>query len=228
MLRQERIEDPQEALRLSLLGFQAEIWTALPGMLDSFDATKMTCVVQPTTQGVWRLKDGSSKIVTLPLCLDVPVCFPGGGGYTLTFPLKKNDEGLIVFASRCIDAWWQNGGVQPLPELRMHDLSDGFFFPGVRNKTRVLSNLSTTSVQLRADDASSFVDIAAGLMTLKHPTKVKVDSPTTEFTGDVVIDGKLSSADQSNLAGGAKAVVLDGDPVSGGVVHATSTKTKGT
>lgn len=228
MLRQERIEDDSETLRTALIGWQSEMWTALPGILDSFDPEKMTCVVQPTVQGIFRQKDGTQKIVTITQCLDVPVQFIGGGGFTLTFPMKKGDEGLIVFASRCYDAWWQNGGVQPQAEIRMHDLSDGFFIPGFRSVPRVLTDFSTTSVQLRADDASSYVDISDDLMTLKHPTKIKFDTPDAEFTGNLVVDGELSSGDQTNLAGGGKKVVLDGDPVSGGVVHASSTKTKAT
>lgn len=228
MLRQERTEDPEEAMLLALEGWQAGIWTALPGILDSFDTAKMTCVVQPTIMGVWRNPDGSTKRVTLPQCLDVPIFFPSGGGYTLTFPVKKDDEGLLVFSSRCIDAWWQNGKVQPAPELRMHDLSDGFFFPGFRSVPRVLSNISTTSVQLRADDASSYVDIAAGLMTLKHPTKLLVDTPLAEFKTDVKIDGKLTVVGDTSLGGGAKKIVLDGDPVVSGAVVASSTKSKAT
>lgn len=152
MLRQERTEDPQEMTRSVLVGWQSEIWTALPGILQSFDAEKMTAVVQPAIKGIFRKKDGSETVVTLPQCLDVPVQFIGGGGFTLTFPMKEGDEGLLVFSSRCIDAWWQSGGIQPQAEIRLHDLSDGFFLPGTRSVPRVLENFSTDNAELRADN----------------------------------------------------------------------------
>lgn len=194
MLRQERTEDESEALRLALLGWQSEMWTALPGILQSFDAETMTAVVAPAMRGKWRNKDGSFQDVAIPSCLDVPVQFPGGGGYTLTFPMAAGDEGLLVFSSRCIDSWWQNGGLQNnLAELRMHDLSDGFFIPGFRSKPRVLSNISANSTQLRADDGSAYVDVAAAQITLKHPTKVVVDTPELHCTGKITADGEISS-----------------------------------
>lgn len=193
MLQAERTEDPQEALRLALQGWQSEIWTAMPGILESYDATKGTCVVQPAIQGIFRLKDGTTKIVTIPQCLDVPIHFPGGGGVTLTFPMVKGDEGLLVFASRCIDAWWQSGDVQPQAEIRMHSLSDGFFFPGFRSQPRKLANVSTDSTQLRADDGTYYVELKAAQLTLKHPTKVVVDSPEAHFTGKITTDGDITS-----------------------------------
>lgn len=160
MLRQERVEDPEEATRLSLQGWQAGIWTAMPGIVESVDLEKMTCEVQPAIKGIFRLKDGSEEVVTMPLCLDVPISFATGGGFTHTFPLQKGDEGMIIFMSRCLDAWWQNGGVQPQAELRMHDLSDGTFIAGIRSQPRVLENINATDCELRNDDGDVKVRIA--------------------------------------------------------------------
>lgn len=214
MLNQERTEDPSEALRLALGGWQSEIWTAMPGILDSFNVNADgTCVCQVTIKGKWRAKDGSQSDVQLPQCLDVPLIFPGGGGFTLTFPMKAGDEGLIVFASRCIDAWWQSGGIQNQAEIRLHSLSDGFFLIGVRSKPRALANISTTSTQLRNDAGTAYVDLSSTQLTLKHPTKVVIDSPASEFTGDVKIDGVITG-------GGAQGVRLADGSV--------STKLKGT
>lgn len=152
MLRGERTEDKEEAQRVSLLGWQTAIWTAMPGILQSFDAEKMTCKVQPTIKGIFRLKDGTEKKVTMPECLDVPVQFAAGGGFAMTFPMKEGDEGIIVFASRCIDSWWQNGGIQNPAELRMHDLSDGMFIPGIRSVPRVLTDFDTENAVIRSED----------------------------------------------------------------------------
>ncbi|MCL9653139.1 hypothetical protein L2088_00345 [Pseudomonas protegens] len=94
-----------------------------------------------------------------PLLLDCPVQFPAGGGCTLTFPVAKGDECLVVFSSRCIDAWWQSGGIQVQAELRMHDMSDGFALLGFRSLPRMIPGISTSAVQLRSDHSSAFIEV---------------------------------------------------------------------
>jgi hypothetical protein len=89
----------------------------------------------------------------------------------------------VVFASRCIDGWWQSGGVQPPAEFRMHDLSDGFAIPG-RARSRASSNVSTTTAQLRSDDGLAYVELdpAGHVVKIKAPGGIVLD-------GDVHITG---------------------------------------
>jgi hypothetical protein len=178
MDRNERINDPVNALQQAFSGWQQKVWTALPGVLDSFNPAKMSAVVQPTVQAQLRDPAGKWNNVTLPLCLDCPVIFPGGGGYGMTFPLHSGDEGLLVFSSRCIDAWWQSGGVQPQAEFRMHDLSDGFFIPGCFSNGNVPANASTTTARFWKNDGSMMVELGdAGIVTVKAPTEIVLDTP---------------------------------------------------
>lgn len=157
----ERYNDPEEILRVANAGMMKGVWTALPGIIQSFNPEQMTCEIQPAIQGVLRSADaqGTLSLVNMPKLVDCPVCFQGGGGFTTTYPIGAGDECLVVFASRCIDAWWQSGGIQPPAEMRFHDLSDGFCIPGVRSVPRALANISPDSVQMRADDGSAFVEI---------------------------------------------------------------------
>jgi hypothetical protein len=229
MLRQERVEDPEEALRLALEGWQAAIWTAIPAILDSFDPEKMTCTASPAIQGIFRLKDGSTKVVSIAQCLYVPVQFARGGGWTHTFPMKKDDEGLLIFSSRCIDAWWQNGGIQPQAEIRFHDLSDGFFIPGVNSVPKVLVDFNTDASEIRNDagdvkavfmdeeidvivKADTFgkfkdkeIDLKAGASTVTMTdTKIDIVSTNVNITGDLTVTGKLTSTSDTSLGGGSQ------------------------
>ena len=170
MLAEERLTEPEEALRAVLDGRQATIWTALPGIIDSFNASKLTAVVQPTIQYQYRDPTGMIKPVTLPQCLDVPVQFIGGGGNVLTFQPSEGDECLLVFAQRCIDAWWQSGGVQPQAEFRMHDPSDGFCIPGFYSVPRVFADLLATGAELRsADRARRITLLNSGAIEMVNP-----------------------------------------------------------
>lgn len=193
MKREERFESLMEALLLAFRGFQSGLWTAMPAQIVSFDAAKLTVSAQPTIQAQVTQPDGSKVWTTLPMLVDVPVIFPGGGGFTLTFPVKSGDEALIIFASRCIDNWWYLGQVQTQGELRMHDLSDGFALIGVRSLPRAISSVSTTGAQLRADDGSCSVEIApSGVVNVNAVNvnvvasgEVMMTTPDLKVTGDI-------------------------------------------
>jgi len=165
MDRREKVADGEELLRLAMEGHQSGLWTALPGIIASFNASALTCSVQPSISGEVRGKDGTVSTIKMPLLLDCPVVFPGGGGCTLTFPVSPGDECLVVFSSRCIDSWWQRGGVQGQAKKRMHDLSDGFVLPGCRSQPRKFTAAGKT--QLRTDNGSTLIEIEPGAVRIK-------------------------------------------------------------
>ena len=192
MRRNERIDDESIAQLSAFKGMQAGLWTAMPAIVKSFNVAKMTAEVQPTIQARVTGANGVPSWVTLPLLVDCPVVFPSGGGFALTFPIKDGDECLVVFASRCIDAWWQSSGVQAQADLRMHDLSDGFVIPGPRSVPRALASVSTTDVVLRNDSGTSKISIKVnGDVDIVTASALTVTAPTTTITGDVVITGVL-------------------------------------
>lgn len=171
----------------------ADIWTALPAIIQSFDPDKKTCVVQPAIKAQLQDPTGTTAWVSLPLLLDCPVQFPGGGGVTLTFPLKEGDECLVVFASRCIDAWWQSGGIQVQAELRMHDLSDGYIIPGISSIPKVQPDISTTEAQLRSDDGTMKIRLdpeSGELEALVPGASVKLTENRVDITGVLWINGE--------------------------------------
>lgn len=99
------------------------IHVSLPGTVLSYNPDNRTVNVQPSYRAT-----GSS--VPMAQIKDVPVFFPGN----LLFPVNVGDECLVVFADKCIDAWFTRGGVSSPPLARMHDLSDGFAFVGLFSK----------------------------------------------------------------------------------------------
>src|ERR1019366_1339884 len=106
---------------------------------------------------------------------DVPIVFPSAGGFTITLPITVGDEVLVIFSSRCIDGWWQNGGIQAPIEFRMHDLSDGFAIPGPKSLPHVIPNISTTGAQIRNNAGTTYVEISAnGQIQLVSPSQVNI------------------------------------------------------
>lgn len=185
----ERTQDRQIALGGALDGRQAQIWTCLPGIVQSFDATKMTCTVQPTIQGQFRNQQGVYQNQTMPLCVDCPVMFMGGGGFLMTVPIAQGDEVLILFSSRCIDGWWQSGQISPQAQFRMHDLSDGFVLPKVFSLAKIPTAVSTTSAQLRTLDGAASIELApGGIINLLAPGGMNVTG-NLNVTGGATFGG---------------------------------------
>lgn len=179
MDRRERGNDPVESVRVAFEGMRADIWTALPGIVESYDPALQTVKVQPAIKARVFSPDDSPPLpgavfqsdnwwtVPLPVLVDVPVVFPGAGAYSLTFPILSGDEVLLIFAARSIDNWWYQSRVQPQSMLTMHDLSDAFAIPGPRSRPRAIPNVSATKTQLRSDDGSVMLEIGPGAITVK-------------------------------------------------------------
>lgn len=195
----ERYNDPVALFNLAFAAKQARVWTAMPAIIQSVDFDKMTCVVQPAIQGIIKKPDGSAQFVNLPQCVDCPLVFPSGGGAILTFPVAQGDEVLLQIASRCIDAWWYNGGVQPPLDIRMHDLSDGFALAGVKSVPSVPASISPTLVELRndANDTKISLDPNGKVIDVKAPNGLTIEANVT-ITGEVKASGDVIAGNGGN------------------------------
>lgn len=183
----ERLHDPVEELHVAMDSRVSRIWTALPGIITKVDHTKMIVEVQPAIQARQALPNGAVNLVSLPVVPDVPIIFPSGGGYTLTFPVKAGDHCLLHFASRNIDGWYRDGTVSAPLDNRMHDLSDAFATVGPRSQAGLVENVSTTTTQLRSDDGTITIELdsTTGQINMKSPIKIVLDTPALEVTGSV-------------------------------------------
>lgn len=166
---------------------------SMPGIIQSFDHDAVTAVVQPAIKGVELDESGADVSVNIPLLVDVPVVFPRGGGCTLTFPVKAGDECLVIFADRCIDFWWQSGGIQEPVDERMHDLSDAFCIVGPQSQAKKIGGISTSAVELRSDDGSAKLSLnpASGVISGTAPGGFNLNGLK------ILPDGRLQLVDGS-------------------------------
>lgn len=144
-----------------------DLHTCMPGIIKSYDPGTQTATVQPVFKTVFV---DEPEPIDLPLCMDVPVVFPEGGNFVLTFPVSPGDECLLFFSERAIDFWWDRGGVQLPSEVRFHDLSDGFALVGVRSRPRFLENVATDAAELRTRDGTVVLRIEGDKIVLDAAT----------------------------------------------------------
>lgn len=188
---------PEGAFKAQIDGRLKELHTCLPGIIDSFDPVKQTASVQPAIKRVFTEQGG----VNLPLCVDVPVAFPGGGDFFLTFPVQPGDECILFFSERCIDFWYANGGVQLPAEYRLHDLSDAFALVGVNSQPNKLTQVQTDGAELRTRDRSTYIKLTAGTIFIKG--NVVHEGDTTQ-TGNTTSSGTVTGT--TDVIGGGKSL----------------------
>lgn len=184
----------QQAMKVLSDTIFSMLRVSLPGIIQSFDPDACTCTVQPAISGQKADDNGKYQSVPLPLLVDVPVIFPRGGGCTITFPVNAGDECLIVFSDRCIDFWWQNGGIQEPVDPRQHDLSDAFAIIGPQSQATVIKNISTSTMQMRTDDGAAYIELDPNshAINIVAPGGINATTPLATFSDAVTISGLLT------------------------------------
>lgn len=216
-MAQLRPVDDTEIFDLNYERARSGLRVSLPGTIKSFDPESVTCEVELSTFGLSATaKRGSTSVDRIksengyyPVIQDIPVVFPRGGGCTLTFPVKAGDECLVIFSDRCIDFWWQNGETQNTSRTRSHSFSDAFVIPGPQSQAKKISSISTSAAQLRTDDGSAFVEVAAD-------GAVTITSPQITLNGPVQVNGAITSTGDQTANGISQINHTHGGVESGG------------
>jgi hypothetical protein len=173
--------------------------TAIPGQIVSFDASTQTCTVLIAI----KMRTYFGRVigdVVPPQLEGVPLMFPFavGAGMALTLPVQPRDPCMLIFSQRCIDNWWQNGGLQPAepdtPGIRRHDVNDAVAFLCVPPLPNVLGAWCTDGIEIRNRSRSSRVTLRDSGIEIDGPVSflsnidpsAGVTGSFTSSTGQVV------------------------------------------
>lgn len=188
-----------------------DLHTAMPGIIQSFDAAGQTASVQPTIRRIFITREEEIDILTpadLPILINVPIVYPRGGGFSLTFPIAPGDECLLVFSERSLDNWHTNGGVRTPSDRRFHHLSDAVAFVGLSSIPNKVPLYNTTGAEIKKDDGSATISLNADQSisidsnvevyvnaptTVVNSDMVTIDAPETRITGRLVVDQNIES-----------------------------------
>lgn len=186
----ERLRHPVTQFQEALNSFAKQVRVAVPAIVKSFDASKQTVTVLPAIREEERV-GGVLQSLPLPELQDVPVVFPRGGDFLMTFPIQAGDECLVVFSDTCIDSWFQSGGQQNESKRRRHSIADGFAIFGPWNQQRAIDNYSTDAVEIRTVSGSTKVSIEDTNITVTATSTVHVSAQTAnvEASGTATVQG---------------------------------------
>lgn len=141
----------QEVVGAALGGALADVHVALPAKVVRYDSAKQKADVQPLLRAA-HLDESEQRVVeSLPVVPNVPVVFPGAGGYRVTFPLQVDDTVLLILSEGSLDKWLEQGGeVDPLDDRRF-SLADGIAIPGLRDFAHALGSAPTDRMTIGQD-----------------------------------------------------------------------------
>lgn len=147
---QELVNMTQELVRKHL----KKMHTAVPGKVVKYYPEKGMCDIQP----VMQYKKPNGEWIDYPELKDVPVWWPQTFGQTSTFvyPIKKDDEVLVLLMERPIDYWLF--GQQTEQDL-MFDLSEAICIPGLFAKPNKLAKIAQDEEAIIIQRQDTFVKI---------------------------------------------------------------------
>lgn len=184
-----------EVIRAALDARAANVHTALPASVISYDSAAQTVNVQPLVKRVVQdFEEGLELVESLPQIPNVPVAFPRSGGDWITFPIAAGDTGLLVFCERSIDTWRATNRESDPGSVRMHNLSDAVFLPGLSATAAALTTSATATVinvasalHLGGLNPAEFVALATKVLNELQAFKADLDAVKATFDAHVHI-----------------------------------------
>ena len=168
-----------ELIKQSFTEMMKDVATSIPGHILSFDPTTQLAQIQI---GIVR-KDIKGKSFDPPPLIEVPVYF-AGGSFIVEHQIDANDEGIILFSQRCIDGWFDTGGIAENPILRLHDYSDAMFLPGLRSQVNKISSFANDGIRIRNADATHYIWLKNdGTIETKNDNSTMTISSAGAFNG---------------------------------------------
>ena len=158
-----------------------QVNTCLPAVVRSYNPATRRAVVEPALPMVGT----DNTLLPRPPVPNVPVVFPAGGGYSLTFPLAAGDPVLLVYSQRGIGGFKRSFGLS-VPDV------DSFFSPRDAVAIAGFGALSITpavsgAVTLQADDGSAYIALGPSGITLKTAGAIAIEGNGLTFNGNQVM-----------------------------------------
>ncbi len=189
----------RDAFYQQLLEFRAH----LTGRIVSWDETTQLAEVEVCQSPTWQHGDGE-EVKVYGIVKNVPIEFPSGGGYFLSFPLAQGDPVKLSFFDHSLDQWIEKGGVTVIEDLRLHHLSDASCYPGMRAKPNALTGVSKSKLIIgKIDDPSMRITIDGSFIKLSENAIHLIALANKAAQWAAALDGVIRGAPVNEPGNGA-------------------------
>lgn len=140
-----------------------QVNTMMPGIVQSYDASTQTAMVQPAIMKVYE--EGGAQELPQVKAL---VHFPATQTAWVKLPLAQGDRGMLIFAQRSLDEWWASGGVVDPGDTVKFSMNDAVFVPGLNDKSNAITPKGAAN-SMEIAYGNLWVELtAAGLCRVKN------------------------------------------------------------
>ena len=138
-------------LRRALERDRVDLHTGMPGRVRSFSVERQTIEVELGLRCVIPSgdEDEADTLEDYPILPEVPVCFPAGGGFRISWPLEAGDYVWVMFGEGDLSRWRETGEPSDPGVATRHGLSGAVAYPGIH--PRGGANGSATGDSLRIE-----------------------------------------------------------------------------
>jgi len=112
--------DLVEAMTIWLSSKFEDVHTAIPGKIEKYDEATQTADVLPLLSKI-TIKNTE---VALPVIPGVPVMFPSGQAFKMSWEVQKGDGVLLVFSEAALGAWVDSDGCNQVTPEGKHRFSE--------------------------------------------------------------------------------------------------------
>jgi len=168
----------------------------LPAIVVNYDRAKNVATVKPLITWV-GLNDKPRSRFELA---EVPALSIGAGNFHISFPISTGDLGWIHAADRDMALFMQTLKESPPNTGTIHKFSSGMFVPDVF-RNYVINGEDSGAMVIQSTDSKTRISIRSDNIKITAPSKVLIDVPETEMTGNVTVDKNLIVKGTSLLTG---------------------------
>lgn len=221
--------DLSELLDLQAKVICGRMSVGMVAQVQSWDRATQTCSVQPVAQAQYTNGDP----LILPVIPRVPIRYPQGGGFVMTWPLERGDFVWLDFGERSIEEWKGTASASYSPKnKRRFDLSDAVAYPGIASPADpIADSVIKDNAMVLGHEAGCRIEI--------YETETKIGAGATDFAAlAALVKSELASLwtalnghthATTAVVGGGGAVGVISSPVgqplgSAGDVKASKTK----
>ena len=167
---------PQEVHRSLSQRREQAIQTAFVAKIVEYDHGLQTATIQPEQSEVWR--DAKNvRTVSGPFRIyDVPVLFPAGGGFSITFPINVGDFVLVTCTKYSLSRWREGIAGDP-GDMRRFSLDGAVAHPvNLYQRSNAISNTESGFMILSAGGTARLLALAHKIVTELNDIRVAMNT----------------------------------------------------
>ena len=135
--------------------------TLMPGIIETYDAETRRARILPAL----RLLMTDGEVMPRALAINVPILFPAGGGYTMSFNLVAGDGVILMFSERGITEFKKTFELSNPDKTRLFDESDAVAMAGFGPLS--ITPASSTGATLQTNDGTKSVIVESDKVELR-------------------------------------------------------------